>query len=248
MRCQASPFPPLPASVAKYNTYVYLASKKGYIKILEDVPLLTLACWLRLAVQPHTIMKCKSSSQLWLSQTQGSFLRLEVTSLERLTFFKLPGTEWPRARLFKGQPSPAVFGGRPRAQAYSQPLSAATAEGQAVSSTVSLQREGTECRSRRQGQGDKGDAVMSRLQGAVAVIGAGRNRANSVTADPCKQQPQLRIKKSPNFLEFDGPHVPLVTQLCGSKLWQEPMAPGPLLKVDQRGNSLVHPLTTYKIS
>lgn len=33
-----------PASVAKYNTYVYLASKKGDIKILEDFPLLALAC------------------------------------------------------------------------------------------------------------------------------------------------------------------------------------------------------------
>lgn len=79
--------------------------------------------------------------QLWLLQTQGSFLRLEVTSLERPTFFKLPGTEWPGARLFKGQPSPAVLGGLPWTQAYSRPQSTATAAGQAVSSTVSLQRE-----------------------------------------------------------------------------------------------------------
>lgn len=85
-------------------------------------------------------MKCKSNSKLYPLQTQGSFLRLEVASLERLTFFKLPGTQWPRARLFKGQPSPAVFGGLPRTQAYSRPLSAATAAGQAVSSTVSLSK------------------------------------------------------------------------------------------------------------
>lgn len=95
--------------------------------------------------------------QLWLLQTQGTFLRLEVTSLERLTFFKLPGTEWPRARLFKGQPSPAVFGGLPRTQAYSQPLSAATAAGLAVSSTVSLQKEERERPDYRQGQREMGD-------------------------------------------------------------------------------------------
>lgn len=90
--------------------------------------------------------------QLWLLQTQGSFLRLEVTSLERPTFFKFPGTEWPRARLFKGQPSPTVFGGLPRTQAYSRPLSTATTAGQAVSGTVSLQREDREPQTQRQGQ------------------------------------------------------------------------------------------------
>lgn len=125
-------------AVTKYNTYVYLASKKGDIKILEDFPLLTLACWLPLAVRPQRV---SAEAAIMALQTQGSFLRLEVTSLERPTFFKLPGTEWPGARLFKGQPSPAVFGGLPRTQAYSRPLSAATAVGQAVSSTVSLQRE-----------------------------------------------------------------------------------------------------------
>lgn len=80
--------------------------------------------------------------QLRLLQTQGSLLRLEGTSLERPTFFQLPGTEWPRARLFKGQPSPAVLGGLPRTPAYSRPLAAATAAGWAVSSAVS-------CRERR---------------------------------------------------------------------------------------------------
>lgn len=97
-------------------------------------------------------MKCKSNSQLWLLQTQGPFLRLEVASLERLTFFKLPGTEWPRARLFKGQPSPAVFGGLPPTRAYSQPLSAATAAGQPTSSTVSLSQGGEEARARDRGK------------------------------------------------------------------------------------------------
>lgn len=117
-----------------------------------------------------TYNEVKSSSQLWLSQTQGSFLRLEVTSLERPTFFKLPGTEWPRARLFKGQPSPAVFGGLPRAQAYSRPLSAATAAGQAVRSAVSLQREGAGCQCQRQGQRDREDAPINHLPPAHCTL------------------------------------------------------------------------------
>lgn len=59
--------------------------------------------------------------QLGLRQTQGSLLRLEGAALERPTFFRLPGTEWPGARLFKGQPSPAASGGLPRAPACSRP-------------------------------------------------------------------------------------------------------------------------------
>lgn len=57
----------------------------------------------------------------------GIFPEVGVPTLERPTFFKLPGTEWPGARLFKGQPSPAMLGELPRTQAYSRPLSAAMA-------------------------------------------------------------------------------------------------------------------------
>lgn len=113
-----------------------------------------------LAAQPH-IKTSKSSLQLWLLQTRGSFLRLEVASLERLTFFKLPGTEWPRARLVKGQPSPAVFGGLPWTQAYSQPHSTATAASQAVSGTVSLLREEKVGQAQRWGQREPEDREWS---------------------------------------------------------------------------------------
>lgn len=154
-----------------------------------------MARWLPPPERPH-ITKRKSSRQLWLLQTQGSFLRLEVTTLERPTFFKLPGTEWPRACLFKGQPSPAVFGELPRAQAYSRPLSAATAAGRAVSSTVSLQRRGCNDRARgRAGERRKTQRLAASPLPAAptggSAVGAGLHGVNSLTADPWKHPPSL---------------------------------------------------------
>lgn len=94
MRCQASPSPnPPPASVAKYNTYVYLASEKGDIKILEDFPLPRPARRLPPAAG-H--MGRGAKQQLGLPQTQGSLPRLEAQrSKGRLSsnFQELSGPE-----------------------------------------------------------------------------------------------------------------------------------------------------------
>lgn len=79
MPCQASAFSS-PCLCRKVQYICLSCFKQGYIKILEDFPLLTLACWLPAAAQPH-IMNCKSSSKLLPSQTHRSFLRLQVASL-----------------------------------------------------------------------------------------------------------------------------------------------------------------------
>lgn len=176
-------------------------------------------------------MKCKSNSQLWLLQTQGPFLRLEVASLERLTFFKLPGTEWPRARLFKGQPSPAVFGGLPPTRAYSQPLSAATAAGQPTSSTVSLSQGGEEARARDRGKIRSGPPPPP-LEAVVV------SRVNSPPWLTLRASHISESSLCPNFQGRGGPFCSPSSSALWSQALKEQMeggrqavAPGPPYKM-----------------